>query len=67
MKTFINTINAVIALLIVASIIVYAAIVIPIALGCFAGFCLALWIISHVIDAVHIVYRKLRKFVRREP
>lgn len=66
MKTFIHAVNAIIALLVIASIIVYAAVVIPIVLGCVAGFCLALWIISHTVDAAHMAYTKVRKLLRRE-
>lgn len=56
-----QVVNGAVALLVVALIITYASVAVPVLLGVFAGFLLLLWILSHLADGVYLVGRWLQK------
>ncbi|QWY82971.1 hypothetical protein [Rhizobium phage RHph_X66] len=56
-----QVVNGAIALLVVALIIAYASVALPIIFMIFVAFLLALWILSHLADGVFIVGRWLQK------
>ncbi|QNG62694.1 hypothetical protein V1VFAS_045 [Rhizobium phage V1VFA-S] len=56
-----QVVNGAVALLVVALIIAYASVAVPVLLGVFAGFLLVLWILSHLADGVYLVGRWLQK------
>ncbi|MBD9511605.1 hypothetical protein IB265_33155 [Ensifer sp. ENS10] len=58
----ISALNLILALLVIALVLAYASIVIPISLACFASFLLVLWLFAHLVDGVFIVSRWIKKF-----
>lgn len=52
-KRIIQAANLFLALFLVALIIAYASIIIPVSLACFVGFILILWLYAHLVDAVY--------------
>lgn len=64
MRKFIDVLNLLLGLAFVATVIVYASIIIPLALVSVAGFALAWWIFSHLADGIDILWRRLRRFTR---
>ncbi|OWZ90375.1 hypothetical protein B9J07_27695 [Sinorhizobium sp. LM21] len=60
----ISVLNLLLALLVIALVLAYASIVIPISLACFAALLLVLWLFAHVVDGVFIVSRWINKKFR---
>jgi len=61
LNSFLNMVNIVVGLLIVALVIAYATIIIPIALVSFAGFVLLLWLVLHAVDGISIWSYRIKK------
>ena len=62
MKHLFNTLNLILGLIFVGLIILYATIIIPIALACAAGFCLALWLYANLVDGVYLLSRRVKRW-----
>lgn len=62
MTRIISALNLILALFVIALVIAYASIVIPISLACFAGFILVLWLYAHLVDGVFILSRKIKRW-----
>lgn len=65
LNRIIGACNLILALFVIALVITYAAIVIPVSLACFVGFILVLWLYAHLVDGVFIVSRSIKKFRSR--
>ncbi|SOC90024.1 hypothetical protein SAMN05216358_0040 [Rhizobium sp. AN5] len=57
-----HLLNLILGFILVAAVIAYAAIIIPIVLACVAGFCLALWLYAHVVDGVYYLSRRVQRW-----
>ena len=62
LNRIISACNLILALFVIALIIVYASIAIPITLACFVGFILILWLYAHLVDGVFVVGRWIGRF-----
>ena len=60
-KTF-AALNLILALLVVAAVILYASVIIPIALASLAAFCLALWLYGHLVDFAFHLGSKIKRW-----
>lgn len=61
LNSFLNMISLVVGLLVVALVIAYATIIIPIALVSVAGFILFLWLLFSLVDGVVIWSHRIKK------
>lgn len=62
MNRIISAINLFLGVAVIALVIAYAAIIIPIALATVAGFCLILWLFAHLADGAFYVYRRIKRW-----
>ncbi len=62
MSRIFNTINLLLGLTFLGLVILYATIIIPIALSCLAAFCLFLWIYAHVADGIYRAFHAVRRY-----
>lgn len=65
MNRILNALNLILALFLIAMVIAYASIVIPISLACFVGFLLVIWLYAHLVDATHVAYRWIVRKLQR--
>jgi hypothetical protein len=64
LKHVLLTLNLFAALIVVALLIAFAGVLIPIALACFVGFILFLWWMSHLVEGGYFLWCRLKRFLR---
>lgn len=65
MNRIVSALNLILAFFMVAMVIAYVSIIIPIALACGIGFFLILWLYAHLVDgAFTLGHRIKRLFVK---